>query len=347
MARPHVLERERAIERGMQFIYETACDQNNFAVYGFDYLCCFSLIASTALDARLRRVTREMGRERARHWRSEHPALPLLAEPKTVAQFIDATISADLLGVRGGALKENIRLAARRFTAEDFVGFDPAAEPPPADIPQRCLCGARNARGRKTCRDCKRRLLIQSRYQTWMKALYRGYRSDRSGVLLGVRYADAFVWLPEMRPYCGPDAANDDDFFCSVYAITHVVYTLNDYGRFKLSPRWLPCEFEFLRANLEAAIDLDDSDMVGEFLDTLKAFGLTASHPLIRSGTDYLLSSQNCDGSWGDPNAEDVYHRYHPTWTAVDGLRDYAWRGERLSFPNLKPMLERWARRKR
>ena len=188
---------------------------------------------------------------------------------------------------------------------------------------------------------------MESRYQTWMKALYRGYRSERSGVRLGTTYAHAFAWLPEMRPYCGPDQGNEEDFYYSVYAVTHVVYTLNDYGRFRLLPRWLPCEFEFLQAHLEEAIEMDDAEMVGEFLDSLKAFGLTDNHPLMRRGTEYLLSCQNSDGSWGDLNAEDVCTRYHPTWTAVDGLRDYAWRGERLSFPKLKPLLERWARGKR
>jgi hypothetical protein len=37
--------------------------------------------------------------------------------------------------------------------------------------------------------------------------------------------------------------------------------------------------------------------------------------------------------------AKDLYHRYHPTWTAIDGLRLYRWRGERLSFQRLLPTL--------
>ena len=79
--------------------------------------------------------------------------------------------------------------------------------------------------------------------------------------------------------------------------------------------------------------------MVGEFLDSLKAFGLTEKNRIIRTGVDYLLAKQNADGSWGDYDPRDSYMRYHATWTAIDGLRDYAWRGERLSFPNLKPLL--------
>ena len=45
------------------------------------------------------------------------------------------------------------------------------------------------------------------------------------------------------------------------------------------------------------------------------------------------VRSQNKDGSWGDVTDKDIYQRYHPTWTAVDGLRDYAFQGEGVSFP--------------
>ena len=40
---------------------------------------------------------------------------------------------------------------------------------------------------------------------------------------------------------------------------------------YRLSPRWLPQEFEFLKANLKDAIAQRDSDMLGEFMDSLKA----------------------------------------------------------------------------
>jgi squalene cyclase len=84
--------------------------------------------------------------------------------------------------------------------------------------------------------------------------------------------------------------------------------------------------------------------MVGEFLDSLKAFGLSDAHPVMRPGIDYLLSRQNPDGSWGDLDGEDIFARFHATWTAIDGLRDYAWRGERLSYPKLLPLLREWAK---
>ena len=143
-----------------------------------------------------------------------------------------------------------------------------------------------------------------------------------------------------MRPYRGRENDTNPDFYDTVYAVTHIVYTLNDYSLYRLSPRWLPAEFTFLKANLREALAMEDAEMVGELLDTLRAFGLEHKHPLIRTGIKYLLAQQNADGSWGEMDDDYIYGRYHPTWTAIDGLRAYRWRGERLSFPRLQPLLK-------
>jgi len=67
---------------------------------------------------------------------------------------------------------------------------------------------------------------------------------------------------------------------------------------------------------------------------------LPANDPLVRHGTSYLLAEQNEDGSWGNPVEENIRTRCHTTWTAIDGLRSYAWRGERLSRPDVKSLLK-------
>jgi hypothetical protein len=116
-----------------------------------------------------------------------------------------------------------------------------------------------------------------------------------------------------------------------------VVYTLNDYSVYSLSPRRLPDEYAFLKLNLRHVITMEDAESMGECLDTLKAFGLSSDHDLIVQGENFLLAQQNNDGSWGCPSDDDLYGRYHPTWTAIDGLREYAWRGGlRKKLPHLK-----------
>ncbi len=336
--------REIATRRGLEFIYRTACDPENFRTYGFDYTFCLHWIASTSRDTTLRGAARKMAAECARRWRSEHPTVPQDADAETVAEAVFGGLTADRLGLRDAAFRREVRRAAARVSAEDLLWFDPAAGPPPADLPADCKCGEVNPRGRKTCRGCRRRLKWLSRYEVWLLALIRCYLGERYGVKLGAGYADAIKWLPAMRPY-PPLSRGYEDFIWAVYAVTHVVYTLNGYSTYMLSPRWLPDEYEFLKDSLDVVVDeLGDSDATGEVLDSLKSFGLSDRHPLIRKGVDFLLATQNADGSWGDVEAEDIYDRYHPTLTAVNGLRDYAWTKKALVFPGLAPELRRWAR---
>ena len=166
---------------------------------------------------------------------------------------------------------------------------------------------------------------MRSRYDLWLDALTTAYFGDRYGVALGAPYKDVIRWLPAMWPYQSREAGSNAEFYSAVYSITHVVYTQDDYSRHRLSPRSLPREFAFLKANLMEAVALKDPETMGEFLDSLQAFGLKDRNPLIRRGREYLLSTQNPDGSWGDMNSTDIYQRYHPTWTAIDGLRAYKW----------------------
>ena len=346
MGRFKIAEREQAIQRGLEFVYRTACDPENFAEYGSDLLGCFGWIASTSLDSKLRKRARQMGRERASQWRRDHPALPPQADADSISNLVYGSYAAHRLGFPDQALKEQLQRAAGSFPPQDYLWFDPVTEPPPDDVPEQCDCGLWNKRGAQKCRKCKRRLSPMSRYKVWYYALMATYSGDRYGVTLGAHYREVIKWLPAMRPYRGNENDRNADFYDTAYAVTHIIYTLNDYSVYLLSPDWLPQEFAFLKVNLKEAIRREDPEMAGEFLDALRAFGLTSRHSLIRMGTEYLLSKQNSDGSWGEMTTDDIYARYHPTWTAIDGLREYAWRGEGLSFPKLKPWLVQQANAK-
>jgi hypothetical protein len=338
-------ERQRAIQRGMEFIYRIACDPQHLVDYGCDLLFFFNTIAATSKDTNLRKMARKMANDRFRHWQHERQALPPDPDADTITDFVLINHAAQRIGIRDPALKRQLREAAKNFTATDFLWFDPYSEAPPSNVSQICECGTRNKRGRKICsyRRCKAELMIMSPYLVWYYSLGLAYCGESYGVPLGARYLDVFRWLPTVRSYRGRKNGRNPDFSDMVYMISHIVYTLNDYGMYKLSPRWLPQEYEFLKANIKEAIVLEDPDMMGEFLDSLMAFGLKLGHPLIREGMSFLLSQQNPDGSWGDMEDEDLYGRYHPTWAAIDGLREYAWRGERLKFPQVMPLLKQWA----
>ena len=344
MASYEVRARQAAIERGMEFIYGIAQKPRHFSRCSDDLLYFFYHVALTARDRKLRNTARQMGEESFSRWRNKYQTLPADANPDMIIDYFHADSTAEQFGVRNKNLKRQIRGAAKCFTAADFLWFDPLKESPAYDVPELCdNCDGWNARGRKRCSWCRRKLTMMTRYQVWYYSLIRAYCAAISGITLGATYADVLKWLPTLRPYPNPTSAANPDFADSIYAISHIVYTLNDYGRFRLSPRWLPEEYEFLRAHVADAIALDDPDMTGEMLDSLMAFGLDDRDKVIRNGIDFLLSRQNRDGSWGDINTNDLYCKYHPTWSAIDGLREFAWRGERVKFPSLLPMLKQWA----
>lgn len=340
-------EREIAIERGMEFIYGIARKPRHFSRCSDDLLYFFYHVALTARDPKLRRTAHQMGVESFSRWRNKYQSLPVDANVDTIIDYFHADSTAEQFGLRNKSLKQQIRKATKRFTAADFLWFDPLRESPPNDVPELCdYCDAWNARGRKRCSWCRHKLTMMTRYQVWYYSLIRAYCAAVYGIVLGAGYLDVLKWLPALRPYPTrpSESAGDPDFADSIYAISHIVYTLNDYGRFRLSPAWLPEEYEFLKANVKEAITLDDPDMTGEMLDSLMAFGLDDKNKIIRDGIDYLLLCQNPDGSWGDRDTDDLYCKYHPTWSAIDGLREFAWRSERVKFPFVLPMLKQWAR---
>jgi hypothetical protein len=319
-------ERARAIRRGLDFIYQTALDQSNFEFYGSDYLWCFYTIGESVSDTALRAAAHRMGVERARHWRRTHRRLPEDADAGTVSDYAFGSDAADSLGLTDKQLKLQIRRAVARFGARDFLLFDPRAEAPPTDVPADCEFDRTwHPRGTTLCRRCGRALRMRTRQDVWYDALITAYSGEHYGVRLGASYGDVLGWLPSLRPHPGPGTP---EFYDAVYAVTHVVYTLNDYGQRRLPARLLPAEFAFLKSNLRAAVAAEDADMLGEFMDSLRAFGLTDDDAEIREGMEYLLTHQNPDGSWGDVNEKDIYKRYHPTWNAVAALSNYAWRGD-------------------
>src|SRR5215218_5934081 len=98
-------KQDEAIMRGLELIYATARDPENFADYGFDYTFCLHWIATTSRDVALRRAARAMAVECARRWRGENPSVPPDADAETVAQMVFGGLTADKLGLRDPAFR--------------------------------------------------------------------------------------------------------------------------------------------------------------------------------------------------------------------------------------------------
>ncbi|HEV3331597.1 MAG TPA: hypothetical protein VG096_11480 [Bryobacteraceae bacterium] len=319
-------DRDRAVRRGLFYIYSVAADPNYFRDWGADLMWAFHNIESTSGNRELSELAWRMGHERAREWRRLYPKVPPNASSDEIADLVYGSYTADLLGVPEPAMHEALRRAAARFTPADYLYFDPGREPPPADMPHECpRCGRQNARGVRQCPRCGTELTMRTRYGIFTDALIDTFSGDKYGIPVGGRYADVLRWVPSMRPYPARRTVSDEEYYDAVYSVTHLVYTYNNYNQNLLSPGCFPQEFAYLKANLTEAIRDRDEETLGEYMDSLQAFGMTFADPLLQKGVDYLLSRQNPDGSWGDPHYPEIYGRYHTTWTSLGGLQSFRW----------------------
>ena len=239
--------------------------------------------------------------------------------------------SAHAIGQRDPVFRKRLRSALRLSDIVGCMRFDPRIEPPPADIPDDCSrCGSENARGRRSCACCGKKLDFLSRYSVWLQSLVVTHHFMRCGPVGSGMYENAVQWIRTMRPYPSGDVMEDSEVWEAVYAVTHVIYTLNDYSRRKLSSRWLEPEYEYLRTALPQALSGEDCDLVGECVDTLASFGLSRKGRVLQPGVRFLEQTQNDDGSWGSPTDDD-HTRIHTTWAAIDGIREHCWRGRQVN----------------
>lgn len=84
-------------------------------------------------------------------------------------------------------------------------------------------------------------------------ALIHCFYAERAGHGIsfgGARYCDVLQWLPLFRPYRSPAELPKQAFIDQCYLVTHVVFTLANWGELSLHPSQLPHEFYFLREHL-------------------------------------------------------------------------------------------------
>jgi hypothetical protein len=332
-ARYRGLDIRRAIRRGMQFLQRVADADDNFNEFGNDAVWTFLDLSRTA-DPDISQRARSIGQEFARRWLRENSSVPRDADASTLDWICGGLYACTQIGVPAPRLKEQLQAAALRFTPKDFLKFDPLTEAVPTDLCERCAnCGTRNRRGRLTCIRCGALVKFTSPYDTLTGALVSAYTWERMGVSMGATLADVTQHVPRMKPWRGFENGRNNDFTQTCYAVTHVVYVFDDYFNYRLKPEWLPDEYKFLQDNLTANLANGDADLMGEFLDSLKAFNVTDADPLIRTGIDFLLRLQNDDGSWSEEDESGVFTLFHATSTALNGLSDWNYQGEQVTFP--------------
>jgi len=314
------LERERAVHRALDCLYAIARRKSVFHVYDGHLLLALALVASTSRSGELRRRATVMGRERARYWMTRWPQIHVRLDADSVLQQVIASDAAGRLGLTVRRIQRDLRAIVARHSTESLLYFDPLRQDAPTNIPAECTCGTFGPRGRRTCATCGRRLKMVDPYEVWYYALTNAYFCERQAMPLPVQPADVLKRLSSLRPY---PAAGTRSHYQAVYAVTHIVYVLNDYGERRLSSRVLLRERAFLAASLPPALARKEPDTVAEIVEALAALGMSDTHALIEAGRGFLLTAQGPDGGWGDK--ADSYGRFHTIWAAIDGLRDHSW----------------------
>jgi len=127
------------------------------------------------------------------------------------------------------------------------------------------------------------------------------------------------------------------------YALTHVIYALNNFDERSLPPTLFPPTVPaFLREQLRGAMKADDPDLAGELLDCLKCLGEGGS-PLVVEAEQFLVARQSAaDGGWVCKGEADLYSRYHASLVAVAALLDHSYRAHGPAFAGAVHVLPHW-----
>ena len=141
------------------------------------------------------------------------------------------------------------------------------------------------------------------------------------------------------RPYASFDAGDDERAGDDLYLATHVAYVLSDYSRIRLEPASLGAILPYLRAQIPHVLAARDTEAGAEIADVLRQTGEGDADADVCRLARLLLETQQSDGSWPRPDAEDAYDTVHPTWVGVHSLRERTFRPGRAWAERMRALL--------
>jgi hypothetical protein len=205
------------------------------------------------------------------------------------------------------------------LSMRELLGFDPRRAAP-VRAAEVCRCGMLDHRRATVCSSCGRDLVINDAYEIWQHALVVTHAGECLHTTIGTPYRLVAAWRDSMMPYVSEDTDDDETAFDCFYAVSHLLYTLTDYGVYTLPDDALRAEQVYMRAMLARGIRNDDQEMVSEASECLSLFRSSAHESRVGRSTNYLLDRQRSGGSWG---GRDWYDRFHRAWVGFDALRDW------------------------
>uniref|UniRef100_A0A7S0EBI6 F5/8 type C domain-containing protein n=1 Tax=Hanusia phi TaxID=3032 RepID=A0A7S0EBI6_9CRYP len=230
----------------------------------------------------------------------------------------------------------------------ELLGFDPRQERLPLTKRTNCNnCTSANDDTSTRCRYCGWFLRARPQYEDVTDALVWCYLLQQLGIELDntnisgspdiagpVRMHHVLSIYPQIYPYLPKGQLGTDLFKQQCYLITHLLFTLSRYGQLSLPQNMFRAEYMFLHENVSTAVELNDPELVGEFIDCLAILGASDRDVEMIRGRRFLLELEQTlggRGRWTDTDAH-FYRHYHTSWCAVTGLMQHTFKGEGPEF---------------
>ena len=271
--------------------------------------------------------------------------MPPRVPPSELLDLMQGLYSLECLGMAEPAVHAAVHERTAAWGATDFFKYDPSTSEPAKDLRETCLCGARPAAGAAECAQCRRPTIPMSKFDVWLEALVWSFHGCRMRIGLGACFFDVLKQVCHAFGKLYPRRAklSEKDRHYLTYALTHVIYALNNFDERSLPPSLFPPSVpEFMREQLKKAIKADDPDLAGELLDCLKCLGEGGS-PAARAAERFLISAQSsADGGWICKGEQDLFSRYHASLVAVAALMDHSYGAHGPVFPRAADVLPGW-----
>ena len=241
----------------------------------------------------------------AQEWRKRVSGISRYMPPRVPAaellNLMQGLYSLDMLGIGDPVLHAQLHERAGAWRTADFLKYDPAAGEPPSSVRERCVCSSLVPEGAAECPSCRRPAVPMSPFDTWLEALIWTFHGCRMRIGLGACFFDVLRQVCNAfgRLYPRRHKLSEKDRHYLTYALTHVIYALNNFDERSLEPSLFPPMVPaFLREQLHAAMKADDPDLAGELLDCLKCLG-QGGDASTTAAEKFLVARQSvADGGW-------------------------------------------------
>ena len=290
--------RDQAVIRGLRWIARELEPDSNLKETGSDAVSLFLENEATATNPEIKKFAGETANKLAARLVNMFQKHTVPLHGYDFTDYLEFISRKDQLNVDLSSMVRRARDSYQRYeTADDLYGtrtssLESATEDRIYDLMMSAFCVERGN-------------LV---YENQFKVEFR------------LEHIFEYIWSRPFESHSGSSPALAEDHY---YLATHIAFILNDYSRLPLCEDDVPWLYEYLRQDFDYLIHTNDIELVGEFVDIFRNLGYTEfNDTMVRKGTEFLLDTQNPDGSWGQfEEDDDAYDRIHYTWCACGGLR--------------------------